>query len=222
MSLIEVVTPLHKTTPRNYLTRAMDDKPHCMEVAKKYGKDYWDGDRRYGYGGYKYIPDRWKPPAQALIDRYKLRGRVRILDIGCGKGYQLYELKRLLPAAEVTGVDISDYAITHCHPALLDDIVLDKAEDLHPYIPDDHFDLVMSNGCLHNLEPADLKIAIREIERIGQNKYINVESWRNDHEQHNMMMWALTAQAFYSKRAWEEDIFKAEGYTGDWEFIYFE
>ncbi len=219
--LIDIVSTLHKSTKRDYIGRVMDDKPHCMEVAKRYGLDYWDGDRRYGYGGYKYIPDRWKPPAQALIDRYKLRGRCRILDIGCGKGYQLYELKRLLPDAEVIGCDISGYAITHCHPALRDNIMFGKAQARY-HFDDDHFDLVMSNGCLHNLEPADLKIAIREIERIGQNKYINVESWRNDHEQHNMMMWALTAQAFYSKRAWEEDILKAEGYTGDWEFIYFE
>ena len=91
--LLEIVTPLHKSTKRSYLARMQDDKIKCMQIAKKYGKDYWDGDRRYGYGGYKFIAGRWEPVAQALIDYYNIDNHSNVLDVGCGKSYLLYELK---------------------------------------------------------------------------------------------------------------------------------
>ena len=91
--LVNFVTSLHKATKRKYIDRMIDDKVNCMLKAKQYEYDYWDGDRRYGYGGYKYIPGRWKPVAEQLINNYNLNNESSILDIGCGKGYLLYELK---------------------------------------------------------------------------------------------------------------------------------
>ena len=88
--LLNIVTPLHRSTPRNYLERMLDDKVCCMVKAKEYDYDYWDGDRRYGYGGYRYIPGRWKPVAEALIDIYNLGKGSRVLDVGCGKAFLLY------------------------------------------------------------------------------------------------------------------------------------
>jgi cyclopropane fatty-acyl-phospholipid synthase-like methyltransferase len=82
--LLNIVTPLHQQTKRDYLARMVDDKVVCMMKAKAYEFDYWDGDRRYGYGGYRYIEGRWKPAAQVLIDIYGLKGDARILDVGCG------------------------------------------------------------------------------------------------------------------------------------------
>ena len=99
--LLNIVTPLHRMTKRDYIGRMQDEKVHCMLKAKEYEADYWDGDRRYGYGGYRYIEGRWKPVAQALIDLHGLKGKVRILDVGCGKGYLLREFKLLLPEAEL-------------------------------------------------------------------------------------------------------------------------
>ena len=96
--LLSVVTPLHKRTTRDYLARMIDDKVHCMRKAKEYEFDYWDGDRRYGYGGYRY-DGRWKVVAQQLIDHYQLGPKARILDVGCGKAHLLHELKQLLPDA---------------------------------------------------------------------------------------------------------------------------
>ena len=72
--LLNIITPLHKKTKRDYLARMQDDKVHCMTVAKKYGFDYWDGNRRYGYGGYRY-DGRWKGVAQKLIKQYKLSNK---------------------------------------------------------------------------------------------------------------------------------------------------
>src|SRR5499433_2470340 len=99
--LLEIVTPLHKATKRDYLGRMTDSKVECMIKAKEYEFDYWDGNRRYGYGGYRFIEGRWTPVAQQLIDIYGLKRDAKILDVGCGKAYLLYELKKLLPDAEI-------------------------------------------------------------------------------------------------------------------------
>src|SRR5262249_13344497 len=101
-NLLNIVTPLHKSTKRDYVARMIDDKVHCMLKAKEYEFDYWDGDRRYGYGGYRY-DGRWKPVAQKLIETYRLEPGSKILDVGCGKAHLLYELSQLLPQAEVHG-----------------------------------------------------------------------------------------------------------------------
>ena len=116
---LQIVTPLHKATKRNYLERMNDSKVEAMIVAKQYGFEYWDGDRRYGYGGYKYIPGRWKPVAEALIDHYQLNSSSKILDVGCGKGFLLLELQLLVPGTSITGFDISQYALANLHPAQL-------------------------------------------------------------------------------------------------------
>ena len=109
--LLDIVTPLHKATKRDYLARMMDDKVHCMMKAKEYEFDYWDGDRRYGYGGYKFIEGRWKPVAQALIDIYGLKNGSKVLDVGCGKAFLLYEMKKILPDLQVAGFDISQHGL---------------------------------------------------------------------------------------------------------------
>src|SRR5258708_39055118 len=93
--LLNVVTPLHKRTKRDYLALMVDDKVHCMLKAKEYERDYWDGDRRYGYGGYRYIEGRWAPGAQGLIHLHGLEGKGGILDVGFGKGYRVGEIHGL-------------------------------------------------------------------------------------------------------------------------------
>ena len=107
--LLNVVTPLHQRTARDYVARMTDYKVHCMEVAKKYGQEYWDGARRYGFGGYRY-DGRQRAIAKRLVDVYSLPPDARILDVGCGKGFLLYELSQLLPQATVAGFDLSEYA----------------------------------------------------------------------------------------------------------------
>src|SRR5438132_7365308 len=103
--LLNLVTPLHRATTRDYMARMMDDKVTCMLKAKEYEGDYWDGDRRYGYGGYKFLPGRWKPVAQALISTYNLTAGSKVLDVGCGKGFLLYEMMQLEAGLEVAGFD---------------------------------------------------------------------------------------------------------------------
>jgi len=218
-NLLNIVTPLHKKTKRDYIGRMMDDKVHCMIKAKEYEFDYWDGDRRYGYGGYKY-DGRWKVVAEKLINIYSLKPDAKILDVGCGKAHLLYELKQLLPEAEVRGFDISRHGIGDAPEAIRDSLFRYRAQDPYPW-GDNYFDLVISLGCLHNLCIFELKTAISEIERVGVNKYIVVESYRNEQELFNLQCWALTAESFFDTAEWIW-VYNHFRYTGDYEFIYFE
>lgn len=218
--LLDIVTPLHRATKRDYLARMNDDKVACMIRAKEYGADYWDGDRRFGYGGYKYMEGRWKPVAQALIDRYALKAGSKVLDVGCGKAFLLYEMLRIIPELDVAGFDISDYGMDEAHPELRSRLIHHRAQDAYPYA-DNAFDLVISLGCLHNLRLRDLRSALTEIERVGASKYVMVEAYRNELEQFNLECWALTAESIMHTSDWLF-LYEQFGYTGDYEFIYFE
>lgn len=214
------VTPYHKRAKdRDYLHRMTDDKIHCMEIARKYEQEYWDGDRRYGYGGYRY-DGRWKPFAQMLIDTYKLPEDAKILDVGCGKAFILHELGQLLPKAEIVGFDVSKHGIGDAPEATRPMLFNYRAQDPYPY-GDKYFDLVLSMTCLHNLQIFELKTALQEIERVGKNKYVSMESYRNCAELFNVQCWALTCEAWFRPEAWIW-MFREFGYTGDYEFIYFE
>ena len=218
--LVNFVTPLHKATERAYIDRMIDDKVNCMLKAKEYEFDYWDGDRRFGYGGYKYLAGRWKPVAEAFIDKYGLTNNSSVLDVGCGKAYLLYELKLLLPDLRVKGFDISQHGLNEAKENLKEDLFIHKAQNSYPF-EDNAFDLVISLGCLHNLRIFELKMALGEIERVGRQGYVMLESYRNELEQFNLQCWALTCESFFDKEEWEW-IYHHFGYTGDYEFIYFE
>lgn len=217
--LLNVITTLHKRTKRDYAGRMHDNKVECMKVAKKYGQEYWDGDRRFGYGGYRY-DGRWKVVAERLIEEYGLRPDACILDVGCGKGYLLYELKKLLPGAKLVGFDISEHALQNAKEEIKESLFLHSAQEPYPF-GDGEFDLVISLTTLHNLRVFELKTALNEIERVGRNKYIVVESYRNEEEMFNLQCWALTCESFFDQQEWIW-LFDEFGYTGDYEFIYFE
>ena len=185
--LLSVVTPLHKRTSRDYLARMIDDKVHCMRKAKEYEFDYWDGDRRYGYGGYRY-DGRWKVVARQLIDHYQLGPNARILDVGCGKAHLLHEFKQLLPEADVAGFDISQHGLADAPEPIRARICSGTARRIAYPWGDQHFDLVISLGTLHNLRLFELESAVREIERVGRQKYVMVESYRSELEQFNLAM----------------------------------
>jgi SAM-dependent methyltransferase len=217
--MMNFVTPLHQRTPRDYMQRMVDNKLEAIAVAKQYGKDYWDGDRRYGYGGYTY-DGRWKPVAERLIAEYGLKPDARILDVGCGKAFLLHELKHLLPQAHIVGFDISRYAIDQAPESVRGGLFVGRAQDPFPY-GDKAFDLVLSIGACHNLRIFELETALAEIERVGRQKYFMVESYRNEAELRNLECWALTCESFFDVAEWIW-LFEHFGYTGDYEFIYFE
>ena len=218
--LVNYVTPLHQATSRAYIDRMVDEKVFCMLKAKEYEADYWDGDRRFGYGGYKYLAGWWKPVAEALIENYGLTNESSVLDVGCGKGYLLYELKLLLPNIRIVGFDISDHGLENAKEEIKEFLFKHRAQEPYPY-EDNEFDLVISLGCFHNLRIFELKTALAEVERVGEKGYVMLESYRNEQEQFNLQCWALTCESFFDHEEWPW-VYEHFGYTGDYEFIYFE
>jgi ubiquinone/menaquinone biosynthesis C-methylase UbiE len=222
MAYVDFISLIHKSTKRDYIARVTDPefpKPKAAALAKQWGKDYWDGDRRTGYGGMKY-DGRWRKVADAMIQHYGLRPGDKVLDVGCGKGFLLYDLTQALPGLEVTGLDISTYALENAQEEIRGRLVSGHARQL-PF-PDKSFDLVISINTLHNLECFDLLAALKEMERVGRrHKYLCVESWRNEEEKANLLYWQFTCETFATPAAWQW-WFQQAGYTGDHSFIYFE
>ena len=213
------ISKLHNSTKRDYVSRMVDNKVYCMKISKKYDKEYWDGKRRFGYGGYKYIPGRWTNVAKLLIKNYKLNNNSSILDVGCGKAFLLYEIKKLLPKIKICGFDISKYGLNSSKKEIKKFLFVHKAQDKYPF-KNKQFDLVISLGCLHNLKIFEIKKALNEIQRVGKKSYVMLESYRNEKELFNLQCWALTCESFFDQEEWIW-IYKEFGYTGDYEFIYF-
>ena len=220
MAYIDFISSIHKSTKRDYLARVNEfPKAKAIEIAKKYDYDYWDGDRKFGFGGFRY-DGRWRKVADALAKHYKLKPGDRVLDIGCGKAFLLYDLTQAVPGIEIRGIDISEYAVKTAKEEVRQFLQVGDAAEL-PF-EDKSFDLVISLNTLHNLYCYDLAKDLKEIERVGKrNKYIVVESYRNEQEKVNMMYWVLTGECFFAPKEWDW-FFNLSGYTGDHSFIYFE
>lgn len=220
MKIRNIVTSNHLKTNRKYLPRMMNDKINCMKIARKYNFDYWDGDRRFGYGGYKYIPNRWTKVAKKIIKTFNLDSKSKILDAGCGKGFLLYEIKKIIPEIKIYGFDISQYAIKNSKKEIRSSLFVHSLEKKTKF-KSKFFDLVISIGSLHNLHIYNLEKAIKEISRISKKSYIMVESYTNLKQLFNLQCWALTANIFLSKKEWIY-LLKKFNFKGDLEFIYFD
>lgn len=217
---IDFIQTLSASTKRDYVQRVVQyDKAECAAVAKQWGVDYWDGDRGHGYGGYRY-DGRWRVVAEEMARHYGLKPGMRILDVGCGKGYLLHEFTQVVPGLEVRGLDISAYGVENAKEEVKPFLSVGNATSL-PFA-DGEFDFVFSLATLHNLKINELFQALGEIQRVGKgDKYVMVESWRNEREKANMLYWQLTCESFYPVDGWEW-IFGQNGYDGDYGFIYFE
>lgn len=207
----------HPRTVRDYDKRAQGKTPEVITIAKQFGRDFFDGDRKYGYGGYKY-DGRWKAVVKRMRDYYKLSDTARILDIGCAKGFMLHDFKELMQNSTVGGIDVSPYAIGNAMPSIKPFLKVGSADKL-PY-PDKSFDLVVSINSIHNLPVGRLKTALREIQRVCRgNSYITVDAWRNEQERENLFKWVLTAETMMHVDDWKK-LFDEVKYAGDyWWFI---
>jgi protein-L-isoaspartate(D-aspartate) O-methyltransferase len=219
MAYIDFISGVHKSTKRDYLKRVNEyPKAKAAKKARKWGYDYWDGDRKVCYGGYHY-DGRWKKVAEKMISHYKLKSGDKVLDVGCGKGFLLYDFTQVLPGVETTGIDVSEYAIENSKPEIKP--YLQKGSAIKLPFKDNSFDLVVSVTTLHNLYCMELYSALKEIQRVSKNSYICVESYRNEQEKVNLLYWQVTCEMFCTPQEWEW-WFETAGYRGDYSLIFFE
>lgn len=201
-------------SPRPIAERAKLITDEHRAIARRFDKDFFDGDRLYGYGGYRYHPRFWQETVRRFRDHYQLAPDVRILDVGCGKGFMLHDFKEAMPNATVRGIDISEYAISEAMPSVTPFVQVGNAREL-PF-PDHSFDLVISINTVHNLPKDECRRALREIQRVTRrHAFIVIDAWRTEEERQRMLAWNLTAVTYMHVDDWKK-FFTEAGYTGDY------
>lgn len=199
---------------RNLDKRAASKTEEDRAIARQFGKDFFDGDRRHGYGGFNYMPRFWQPVVPTLKEYFALDAGSSLLDVGCAKGFMLHDLAELIPGITMAGIDVSAYAIEHAIEDMKPFVQVADAREL-PF-PDKSFDVVISINTIHNLERADLAQALREIERVARRgAFVTVDAYRNEDERQRMMAWNLTAKTIMHVDEWIA-FFDECGYTGDY------
>lgn len=209
---IDLLRSLPKVT-RNIARRQEAKDPRVVALAKEFGETYWDGPREYGYGGYRY-DGRWRAVANDIVQHFGLKTGMRVLDVGCGKGFLVKDLMLECPGLDVFGLDISRYALMNCPAELVGRLHLGSADSL-PF-PDASFDCVLSINTIHNLRRPLALRALREVQRVGRGRaYVQVDSYRTPEQKALFEAWVLTAEFHDYPDGWLR-LFAEAGYTGDY------
>ena len=199
-------------TKRDLSKRGNEKTEEDRIIARRFDKEFFDGDRKNGYGGYYYNSKFWTEVVKDFSNFYKLKNGSKILDIGCGKGFMLFDFMKLNPNFVLEGIDISDYAITNAVPEVKKFLKIGNAKSL-PY-EDNSFDLVISINTTHNLEINQCKKALSEMERVSRkDKYLIVDAYSNEIEKDRIFAWNLTAKTILSTNEWIS-LLEEAGYTG--------
>ncbi len=201
-------------TKRNLDERAAVKTEEDRRIARRFGREYFDGDRRHGYGGFSYQARFWQPVVPAFQERYGLAAGSQVLDVGSGKGFMMHDFARLIPGITVKGIDISQYGIDNTIEDVKPHVQVADAKEL-PF-PDSSFDLVISVNTVHNLPLQECRQALREIMRVTRkDAFVTVDAYRTEEEKRRMNMWNLTALTYMSVAQWEK-LFEEVDYTGDY------
>jgi SAM-dependent methyltransferase len=198
---------------RNVQQRKAGKDPAVIAVSRQFGEMYFDGPREYGYGGYRY-DGRWVPVARDIIKHFRLQPGMRVLDIGCAKGFLVKDL--VDQGSDAYGLDVSRYAVTHSPLDIVGRLHVGNALDL-PF-PDASFDAVLSINTIHNLDQAGCLTALREMTRIcrkPENCFVKVDAYRSPKEKTHFEDWCLTALTYLLPDEWVA-LFQRAGYTGDY------
>lgn len=201
-------------TKRNVAERGQEKTEEDRRIARQFGRDFFDGDRRYGYGGFNYHPRFWRPVVPTLREHFHLKAGDSLLDVGCAKGFMLHDLAALIPGLIVKGIDVSAYAIENAIDDMKPHVQVADVRQL-PFL-DKSFDVVIAINTIHNLDRANCAEALREIERVARRgAFLTVDAYYNDAERERMMAWNLTAKTIMHADEWKA-FFAENGYTGDY------
>ena len=197
------------------LTKRLETKTEEVRlVARKFDKEFFDGERKFGYGGFSYNPMYWSGVVKDFCDYYHLNEGSKILDVGCAKGFMLYDFHKLNLNLDLYGIDISKYAIDNCVHEVKNKLQVANAIKL-PF-EDNFFDLVISINTIHNLDKVECATALKEISRVSKkNAFLTVDAFRNNEEKQRMDAWNLTAKTIMSVDDWIK-FFEKNQYKGDY------
>ena len=183
-------------------------------IARQFGKEFFDGSRSHGYGGFSYNSRFWEPVVPTFQKHWQLNKDDSILDVGCAKGFMIYDMQRMISGLEVFGIDISQYAIDNAKEEVRNYCKVANATNL-PF-EDKSVDVSISITSLHNLEEKELVKALLEIERVSKRgSFITLDAYRNNEEKDRMEAWNLTAKTVMHVDSWVE-LFHDVGFTGDY------
>ena len=201
-------------TKRDIKQRGKEKTNEDRKIAREFEKDFFDGDRRNGYGGFNYNPRFWQPVVPNFQSYYNLSKTSSLLDVGCAKGFMLHDFSEMIPGINVQGIDISNYAIENSMESVKNKLQVADAREL-PF-QDDSFDLVISITTVHNFDREDCMAALKEISRVSKgNAFITVDAYRNEEEKEAMLAWNLTAKTILHVDEWKE-LFLEAGYSADY------
>ena len=184
-------------------------------IASYRDKNFYDGKRENGYGGFKY-DGRWKIIAKKIFEVYRLKNNAKVLQIGCDKGFLLQDIKEIFPKSKVRGVEVSDYAIKHTNKKISKFIKKNKFYDL-PF-KNNEFDFVIAIGPVYSLNLADAIKGLKEIKRVGKGKsFITLGSYESERDFKLFRYWTLLGSTILKKKEWIE-VLKHTKYSGDYKF----
>lgn len=199
---------------RNLNLRLEQKDENTRLIARKFGKDFFDGERKFGYGGFSYNPKYWHGVVDDMIKYWGLNKESSLLDVGCAKGFMLYDFQKKLPGISYQGIDVSEYAISSGLEEVRKNLRVADAKNI-PFM-DNSFDVVISINTIHNLDRENCKKALQEIQRVSKkNCFVTVDAFRNHDEEKRMQAWNLTAKTIMSVDEWKL-FFKEAGYEGDY------
>ena len=201
-------------TKRDLSKRREEKTQEHRDIARKFEKDFFDGDRKVGYGGFYYNSKYWSKVVKDIYEYYQLKPGSKILDIGCGKGFMLYDFSNLDPELDLKGIDISNYAIQNCVESLKGKLQVGNATSL-PF-SDNYFDLAISINTHHNLEGEEIIKAFNEMQRVTKkNSYVVLDAYSNEKEKKDLMSWNLTAKTIKHVNDWKK-FFEEINFQGDY------
>ena len=217
MAKIDLMSKYPKTNRSEISKQRIKVTQEHRIAAQKFDWLYFDGPREFGYGGYNYNPRFFKGVVEDFINHYSLKEGDSVLDVGCGKGFMLYDFLQAIPTLEVRGLDVSEYCYDNALPEIKPYFDIGSCDQL-PY-QDGAFDIVISIATIHNLDIEGVKRSIIEINRVARRgAFIKVNGFRNSKEQRQLEEWNLVAKTILSERDWE-NLFIETGYTYDYDFF---
>tara|TARA_Y100000590_G_C15540752_1_gene946858 strand:+ start:340 stop:1002 length:663 start_codon:yes stop_codon:yes gene_type:complete len=181
--------------------------------AWKLDKQYYDGNRLDGYGGFKY-DGRWLKLLPKIIKRYKLSKKSKVLDLGCKKGFLLKDLNKLIPGIKSYGIENHSYALKH---AVKSKSKLIRSNYYKIPFKNKYFDLVIAFNSLYMQNLGDVIKSLKEIERVSKKSYIVLASGENDKERNKFYRWTLIGTTILLKKEWKI-LFKKVKFKGDYYF----